>query len=210
MRKAWVWFWCLLAVVAFFLGEPGVWVGLLLVASLAAVGLGRKRRDQQITEIVDFEPDYRFEQPGSSDLLLIDIKSQQFATALNNVVRVYKFVKLVAVEVERDGITVQKSTRDVSLIGAGAGAILAGSVGAAVGLFAGGGSKSESQQLVSKLALKLTIADPEAPLFYMTFFKEKKAVAASDRSVAKATAQMEEWYGRLRGLIHGRAGEIVP
>jgi len=181
----------------------------LLIVAIAVIGVAvflkmrrQKVLEQGIAALPNFRPALRFERRDSGSALLLDPDSEQFGlVGPRRAVRVYGFGQLVAVEIERNGVALEKANRGSAMLGAAVGGALLGPVGLLLGGLTGSKRKVE---LVKRLALRLYTNDLHAPFVEAVFFEHKSGLKPADAEVRKAAVQLEEWYGRFLTILNGQ------
>ena len=161
----------------------------------------RKAMGRQIASLPAFQPAIRFDQPDEKRVLLLDPASSQLAvTTANGQPRLYGFDQLVAVDVERDGMSLQKTNRGSQMLGAAVGGALLGPVGLLLGGLTG--SKRQEER-VKRLSLKLFTSDLHTPVTEVIFFDSVSGDRPDSEAVKQAAAQLDEWHGRFRTILQG-------
>lgn len=158
-----------------------------------------KVRERQISELANFSPVMRWTQPDNETMLVLDPHSSQFAVAkLNAAPRLYHFDQLVAVDVERDGTSLEKSNRGSQIMGAAVGGLLLGPVGMVIGGLSG---SKRTEERIKRLSLKLYTNDLHAPVSEIVFFDYPFGEKPDSQFVKLSAAQLDEWYGRFRTIL---------
>lgn len=169
----------------------------------------RTRMERLLAMVPDFSPVLRHDDPWNARTLALDPGSRRFAIGTQGgPVRVFGFDELIAAEVERDGMTVEKTNRGSQLVGAAVGGALLGPAG----LLLGGLTGSKRQEsATNRLALKLTVNDLQSPVIDIAFRDLTGKVKLSYAQASKRAApvgspeeRLSEWYGRFRVILHGQ------
>ena len=168
----------------------------------------RKNIEQQLQAIPAFAPAVRFDQPGQHRTLALDPTSKQWAVVgLDCPTRVYGFQQLVAVEIEKDGATLDKTNRGSQIAGAAVGGVLLGPVGLLIGGLSG---SRRHEATVKRIILKLYTNDLHTPVCKVTFLDHPTGLKARDQQVIDAATRLEEWHARFLTVLHGQqAGASV-
>lgn len=168
----------------------------------------RKAMERQIASLPAFQPAIRFDQPDEKLVLLLDPASSQFAvTTTSEQPRLYGFDQLVAVDVERDGLSLQKTNRGSQMLGAAVGGALLGPVGLLLGGLTG--SKRQDER-VKRLSLKLFTSDLHTPVTEVVFFDSVSGEKSDNAVVKQAARLLDEWHGRFRAILQGNERALTP
>lgn len=160
--------------------------------------------NEHIQRLPGFNPAVRYDNPSMA--ILIDPDSNQFAIALKTgSARAYRFDQLVAVDVEHDGSSLEKTNRGSQAMGAAVGGVLLGPVGLLLGGLTGSKRKVA---LVKRLSLKIFTNDLEKPVTEVVFFHSPSGAKPDAPVVKSAASQLEGWYGRFRTIL--QANERAP
>lgn len=179
-------------------------VGFVLYAcALPFIRLARGKKpsqiEQQLASIPAFAPAVQFTEPLRQKTLALDPTSNRWAVAsMKEAVQVRDFGQLVAVEVEKDGVTIDKTNRGSQIAGAAVGGVLLGGLGLLLGGLTG--SKRQVAK-VQRLALKLYTNDLVTPVTKVIFFDHASGLQSTDDRVIKAATELDEWYGRFRTIL---------
>lgn len=202
LRKYWIGFWVILAVITFIWGDKGAWLACLFFAFLGLARLSASNRDKEIADRLDFSPEFKFEQ--RKRYLALDSTTRKIALWSGNEVRFFDGADIVEITVDKDGqsFSTSEHSLDISVTGAVVGALIAGPAGLILGGFSGGSSVSRQHETVSHLGLSLTVNDPQNPVFKMPFFSSSKPVPAESSQIKKAAKDMRLWLARLKSVSH--------
>lgn len=114
----------------------------------------------------------------------------------------YDFADIASVEVQRDGTTISSTNRGSQALGAAAGALAFGGVGAIIGGLSG---SSTQQERVCRISLAIRVRDNNHPVHSVTFFSwtaDKKGLKISHLAVKHALGQVEVFAAHLANAIH--------
>ncbi|MBN8484351.1 MAG: hypothetical protein J0L50_06185 [Sphingomonadales bacterium] len=185
----------------------------LFLAALPAIKREERERaemEAQIANLPAFMPAVRFDQPDKALSLLLDPESNQFVLAKpREAPRLYSFDQLVAVDVERNGSSLQKTNRGSQMMGAAVGVALLGPVGLLLGGLTG---SKRNEERVKRLSLKLFTSDLHIPVTEVIFFASASGEKPDSEAVKRAAKELEDWYGRFRTILQGneRAASPLP
>ncbi len=112
---------------------------------------------------------------------------------------IYRFVDIFEVEVQKNGTTIASTNRGSQALGATAGALAFGGIGAIIGGLSGA---STQQELVCHISLVIKIRDQSKPIHKITFFTCKKGFKTSNPVVQKAIANAETFATHVANAIH--------
>lgn len=174
----------------------------------------RTKMGRLLDAATDFSPTFSVEEMYNARILAMDTETSRLAFAeAGQPLRLFRFDELVAVEVVRDGMTIEKTNRGSQAVGAAVGGALLGPAGFLLGGLTG--SKRHEGSL-SRLVLKITVNDLQRPIIDMVFLDTKaklKMPLAKGMKPIKTSAEerISEWYGRLRIVLHGQqSSPAVP
>lgn len=116
------------------------------------------------------------------------------------VAKVYRAEEIIACEIIENNSSITRTEKSGSAIGRAAlGAVFAGGVGAAIGAFSGG-TKTVSENLVSKLAIRVIVDSLEAPSHELNLLPVE---CARDNNLYKILmGQAQHWHGIFSVLIN--------
>lgn len=153
-----------------------------------------------VSRIPDFDPKVKYDGLSYELGVAIDPERYRFAIiSADENPKVFGFSQLVAVEVDRDGVTVTTTKGSNGLRGAAVGLALIGPLGLALG----GTTKSKSISVskVKKLALKIYVNDLSSPFHEVVFFKDSTGSDMEQRLMTLAAKELEQWFGRFQTII---------
>lgn len=159
----------------------------------------------------DFCPTFRVEDMYNARILVMDPDASRLAFAeAGQPLRFFRFDELVAVEVVRDGMTIEKTNRGSQAMGAAVGGALLGPAGFLLGGLTG---SKRHEGSIARLVLKITVNDLQRPIIDMVFLDKKakmKMPPAKGTKIEPAEERIAAWYGRFRVILHGQqAGGAV-
>lgn len=187
--------------------EMLIWLAVIaaVVFTPFAIYDSRKRKSQnremerQIESLPAFSPALRFVQPDMALGLFLDPESCQFAIVRQKQApRLYDFDQLVAVDVERDGTSLQMTNRGSQMMGAAVGGVLLGGLGLLIGGLTG---SKRNEERVKRLSLKLFTNDLHNPVTEVVFFDFPQGVKPDSDLVKLSAQHLDEWYGRFRTIL---------
>lgn len=180
----------------------------LLVTKFLPDNSPRQRTERLLTMMPDFAPALRHDDLWNARMLVLDPASSRFAIGeIGGPVRAFDFAQLIAVEIEKDGITIEKTNRGSQLVGAAIGGALLGPAGMLLGGLTG---SKRQKDTTTRLALKLIVNDLENPVIEIIFLDSaanmKRKAIPSKAPAPKSSPQerLAEWHGRFRAILHGQ------
>lgn len=187
-----------------------VGLGLLVVFMLSVMpgNSAESRMDEKLNAIPDFTPSLSYKSSMCKNAIAIDIEREKIAVLLNPMKlrqleakpSVYRFSDLIAVELVRDGASVNKTQRGSQLAGAAVGGLLLGPAGLIVGGLSG--SKRQENK-IEKLSIKLYTNDLVMPV-QEVFFLDFPNGGADPQQIQPILRDLDQWYGRLRIIVESK------
>jgi hypothetical protein len=121
---------------------------------------------------------------------------------------VYDFSDIAAVEVQRNGTTIASTNRGSQALGAAAGALAFGGIGAIIGGLSG---SSTQQERVRRISLVVKVRDQSQPLHNITFFywdANNKGVKTTSLRVQQAISNVENFAAHVSNAIYASQEKI--
>ncbi|MCA1408239.1 hypothetical protein I6F26_29055 [Ensifer sp. IC3342] len=165
--------------------------------------LGQQQREAQQTALAglgDFTPSVTYTGVYGGAGIALDATRNKFAILnplMGTETKVFDFADLVAVEVCRDGSSLQKTNRGSHAVGAAVGAALLGPAGLLLGGLTG--SKRNIEK-INKLSLKVYTNDLVAPVHEIVFHDVRGSKPESF-IVKTAMADLDAWHGRFKTIL---------
>jgi ribosomal protein L7/L12 len=158
-----------------------------------------ERQSNQLLSIPDFSPSVSFKAGTIGPGVAIDAKRSKFAiTQPSMLPRVYDFSQLTAVDIVKDGISLQKTNRGSQAVGAAVGGLLLGPVGLLLGGLTG---TKRSTEKLKRLSLKIYTNDLGRPMHEIIFFDHPSGIKPDSVLVKPMIDNMEQWYGRFQTIL---------
>jgi hypothetical protein len=192
----------------------GVLIVIILICALGyGVAAGIKRRKQQEAEDETFMGKHRgwdiYVSPHDRGVLALNHDTRQIVVGEITKNVECSWSDLNAVEIEKNGQSVQQTNRGSQVMGAAVGAALLGPLGLLVGGLTG---SKRSRERINELSLKVTVDHREAPIHRIIFFRmEGSGVDAKDNSLRAPAAKMEHWHALLSNAVRAdRRNTFAP
>ncbi len=141
--------------------------------------------------------------------ILIDEENNKFCVVWDDLgkYKIYSYSDILESEIVEDGKSVTKTRRSSQIGGALIGGALAGGVGAVIG---GLSAKTESDNEVISVDLKLVVNDTENPLHLINFLKASVddlngkpiPIKTKERNYINAKAKINHWHSLMTVLIN--------
>jgi len=182
-------------------------VGVFIVAVIGALWADKTQKEAQQTALArldDFTPVVSYTGKFGECGIALDVTRNKFAI-LNPLAgaetKVFSFSDLIAVEVCKNGSSLQKTNRGSQVVGAALGAALLGPAGLLLGGLTG--SKRNIEK-IDKLSLKVYTNDLVNPV-YEVVFHNMSGSKPDSLIVKSAMAELDAWHGRFKTILHGNA-----
>lgn len=189
-------FWLIGGLILLALIVVGVIQGNAQIKAESDAADARKRWLQQAK---DFSAAVMYGGTGDNPGIAIDTARKKFAIIpRHGQPRVFEFEQLIAVEIERNGDSIQKTNRGSQVLGSAVGGILLGPLGILMGGVTGSKRTSET---IKKLSLKLYTNNLVAPVVDVPFFNSPKGVSPEHSAAKTAATDLDQWYGRFRTIV---------
>jgi len=186
------------------------WTIVIIVIVIAIlIGVGQaavnaeavKSQATALSVLSDFTPAVSYQAGSLGPGLALDAERSKFAIIpAAGDPRVFAFDQLVAVDVERNGQSIQVTNRGSQALGAAVGGLLLGPIGLLAGSVTG--SKRTSEK-VCRLALKIYTNDLVTPVTEVVFFNQPNGVSPGSIQLKPAADNLDQWYGRFRTILAG-------
>lgn len=175
---------------------------IMVVLASADVDAGKKNK-VALSQIPDFTLAVAYGGGMSKLGIALDPSSHKFALIKHGQSpKVYYFRQLVAVEVERNGVSVQKTNRGSQVAGAAIGGILLGPAGLLLGGLTG---SKRSVDKIKKLSLKIYTNDLYEPVNEIVFFNNSGGAKQDSLAVKAALNELDQWHGRFQTILHAQS-----
>ena len=184
----------------------GAFLGILVVAIIVALILHSMKakkvkgsHETALAQIPDFKPAVHLGNSSDTPGIALDPQSERFAILHpNGELKLFKFSQLVAVDVEKNGVSLQKTNRGSQVMGAAVGAILLGPVGLLLGGLTG---SKRNVEKVRRLSIKIFTDDLISPVTEIIFFNSPSGSDPNGFLVRTAAQLLDEWHGRFLTII---------
>lgn len=172
---------------------------IMLVWASADVDAGKKNQ-VALSQIPNFNPTVAYGGGLLKFGVARDPGSHKFALIKHGQApKIYYFHQLVAVEVERNGVSIQKTNRGSQIAGAAIGGMLLGPAGLLLGGLTG---SKRSVDKIKKLSLKIFTNDLYAPVNEIVFFNSSSGAKQDSPVVKAASNELDRWHGRFQTILH--------
>lgn len=184
--------------VQFFGWALGISAVLIIIAICIDASSVRKKTTQ-LKSIPGFDAVVAFGGDASSAGVALDPITNRFALVkTGKPPEIYNFDQLMAVEVLRNGGSIQKTNRGSQIAGAAVGGVLLGPAGLLLGGLTG---SKRADDRVSRLSLKIFTDDLISPVTEVCFFQNPNGMSANGIPVRVAMNQLDEWHGRFQTIL---------
>lgn len=182
----------------------GILIAIIVVGFVIySVQAGIKLKKQHEAENATFAGEHRgwdiYASPHDRGVLALNHETKRIV--IGQVARYIKrpWSDINAVEIEKNGQSIQQTNRGSQVMGAAVGAILLGPLG----LLMGGMSGSKRQrERVNELSLKVMIDDRSAPVHRIMLFRMKgSGVDAKSRQLSEPARKMKHFHALLSNAV---------
>lgn len=111
-------------------------------------------------------------------------------------------VNITAVEVIKDGFSLQKSNRGSQLAGAAIGGVILGPVGLILGGITG---SKRTEEKTKDVVLRIYTNDLMNPIQDVTFYRNSNGATSDDSYLGSQVKEMEYWHGVIKALMQTEA-----
>lgn len=177
---------------------------LLVLSAFTPDNEPRTRMERLLKLLPDFDPAFRIDDQYNARAFVMDPASRRLAIGMpGKPIRVIGFDQLVAVEIERNGVSIERTNRGSQIVGAAVGGALLGPAGLLLGGLTGAKRQESS---IKRLVLKLTVNDLHDPVIDIVFLDTDAKVTMPPKKPINIPAEqlLSEWYGRLRVILHAQ------
>lgn len=180
-------------------------VAIVLIAVAIAVNQSanhsteNERQTNQLATIPDYTPSVTYKAGLMGPGVSIDAKRSKFAiTHPSMPPRVFAFNQLTAIDLVKDGMSLQTTNRGSQAVGAAVGGLLLGPVGLLLGGLTG--TKRNTEKL-KRLSLKIYTNDLAKPMNEIIFFDQPTGIKPDSALIKPVLDNMEQWYGRFQTIL---------
>lgn len=106
-------------------------------------------------------------------LLVLDFEKQKIILGASNNSKKYDFADIISVDLCKNGATITSTNRGSQILGAIAGGIAFGGVGAIIGGLSGSTTSSEK---IKQIAIRVTVEDVSNPSYEINFFRSPEGL----------------------------------
>jgi len=187
--------------------ENMIYILPILAFVVIAAFMGDKK-SRILKKIEGFSPTIVHQGGSTGPSVAIDATNNKFAIIYGRKnAGVFDFRNLIAIEICRNGTSIDKTNRGSQVVGAAIGAVLLGPIGLLLGGLTGSKRREEN---IKRLSLKLFTSDIKKPVHEIIFFDSPKGLKPESSLVKSAADELDEWHGRFKTILHMSAQASEP
>ena len=173
---------------------------LLVVFAVRSAVKAEQAFTSSLATCVDFSPTFSYVSMFGPLSIALDIERQKVAVVpKGGIPWILARAEILAVEVLRDGKSVQKTNRGSQLTAAAVGAVLLGPLDLLLGGLTG---SKRTEEKIRNLSLRIFTNHVAVPVLEIIFYQSPGS-DLEDSTVKNQGAILTEWDGRLRALLAG-------